>query len=53
MDNRIKVVITGAAGNISYSLIPRLLDGITFGDKIVDMVLVEIPNLVKDRKSVV
>ena len=27
MKDRIKVVVTGAAGQISYSLIPRLLMG--------------------------
>ena len=29
-----KVVVTGAAGQIAYSLIPRLVDGKTFGNKI-------------------
>ena len=43
MKDRVKVVVTGAAGQISYSLIPRLVDGHTFGDKIVDLELVEIP----------
>ena len=46
MKDRIKVVVTGAAGQISYSLIPRLVDGQTFGDKIVDLELVEIPQVV-------
>ena len=27
MKDRVKVVVTGAAGQISYSLIPRLVDG--------------------------
>ena len=44
--DRVKVVVTGAAGQISYSLIPRLVDGNTFGDKIVDLELVEIPQVV-------
>ena len=39
MSKSIKVVVTGAAGQIAYSLIPRLLDGNTFGDKIVDLAL--------------
>ena len=32
--NRIKVVVTGAAGQIGYSLIPRLVDGHTFGNSL-------------------
>ena len=44
--NRIKVVVTGAAGQIGYSLIPRLVDGHTFGDKTVDLTMVEIPQVV-------
>jgi len=47
MKERVKVVVTGAAGQISYSLIPRLVDGHTFGDKIVDLELVEIPQVVE------
>ena len=46
MDKSIKVVVTGAAGQIAYSLIPRLIDGNTFGDRIVDLALVEIPQAV-------
>tara|TARA_B100001057_G_scaffold362381_1_gene364924 strand:- start:81 stop:1082 length:1002 start_codon:yes stop_codon:yes gene_type:complete len=46
MKKEIKVVITGAAGQIGYSLIPRLVDGNTFGDKIVNLTLVEIPQVV-------
>ena len=29
MKDRVKVVVTGAAGQISYSLIPRLVDGLS------------------------
>ena len=47
MKERVKVVVTGAAGQISYSLIPRLVDGHTFGDKSVDLELVEIPQVVE------
>ena len=46
MKNKIKVVVTGAAGQIGYSLIPRLIDGNTFGDKTVNLSLVEIPQVV-------
>ena len=51
--NRVKVVVTGAAGQISYSLIPRLVDGNTFGDKIVDLELVEIPQVVDKLEGLV
>ena len=53
MSSRVKVVVTGAAGQIAYSLIPRLLDGKTFGNKIVDLVLVEIPQVVSKLEGVV
>ncbi|MDB4850713.1 malate dehydrogenase [Gammaproteobacteria bacterium] len=51
--NRVKVVVTGAAGQISYSLIPRLVDGHTFGDKVVDLELVEIPQVVDKLEGLV
>ena len=53
MSSRVKVVVTGAAGQIAYSLIPRLVDGITFGDKTVDLCLVEIPQVVSKLKGLV
>ena len=53
MSSTIKVVVTGAAGQISYSLIPRLVDGKTFGDKTVDLCLVEIPEVVDRLKGLV
>ena len=53
MKDRIKVVVTGAAGQISYSLIPRLVDGHTFGDKIVDLELVEIPQVVDKLQGLI
>ena len=53
MKDRIKVVVTGAAGQISYSLIPRLVDGHTFGEKIVDLELVEIPQVVDKLKGLI
>ena len=53
MNSRVKVVVTGAAGQIAYSLIARLLDGKTFGNKIVDLVLVEIPQVVSKLEGVV
>ena len=53
MQDRVKVVVTGAAGQISYSLIPRLVDGHTFGNKIVDLELVEIPQVVDKLEGLV
>ena len=51
MSASVKVVVTGAAGQIAYSLIPRLVNGKTFGDKKVDLVLVEIPQVVNKLKG--
>ena len=53
MKDRVKVVVTGAAGQISYSLIPRLVDGHTFGNKVVDLELVEIPQVVDKLEGLV
>lgn len=53
MSSRVKVVVTGAAGQIAYSLIPRLVDGKTFGNKIVDLCLVEIPQVVSKLEGLV
>ena len=53
MKDRVKVVVTGAAGQIGYSLIPRLIDGHTFKDKIVDLELVEIPQVVDKLEGLV
>ena len=53
MSSRVKVVVTGAAGQIAYSLIPRLVDGRTFGNKIVDLYLVEIPQVVSKLEGLV
>jgi malate dehydrogenase len=47
------VVVTGAAGQIAYSLIPRLVDGKTFGEKTVDLCLVEIPQVVSKLEGLV
>jgi len=53
MNSRVKVVVTGAAGQIAYSLIPRLVDGKTFGNRIVDLCLVEIPQVVSKLEGLV
>ena len=47
MKKEINVVVTGAAGQIGYSLIPRLIDGNLFKDTIVNLSLVEIPQVVE------
>ena len=41
----INVAITGAAGNIAYSLMPKLLEGDVFGDKTVNFQLQELPDV--------
>ena len=44
----INVLVTGAAGQIGYALLPRLASGETFGsDVIVNLRLVEIPQVVE------
>ena len=53
MSSSVKVVVTGAAGQIAYSLIPRLVDGKTFGNKKVDLSLVEIPQVVSKLEGLV
>ena len=53
MSSRVKVVVTGAAGQIAYSLIPRLVDGKTFGNRTVDLSLVEIPQVVSKLEGLV
>ena len=53
MSSSVKVVVTGAAGQIAYSLIPRLVDGRTFGNKKVNLTLVEIPQVVEKLEGLV
>ena len=53
MSSSVKVVVTGAAGQIAYSLIPRLVDGRTFGNKKVNLTLVEISQVVEKLKGLV
>ena len=44
----INVAVTGGAGQISYSLLPRLISGETFGEDIkVNLRLIEIPQVVE------
>ena len=44
----VNVLVTGAAGQIGYALLPRLASGETFGsDVIINLRLVEIPQVVE------
>ncbi len=50
----IKVAVTGAAGQIGYSLLPRIASGSVFGhDQPVILQLIEIPNALKSLEGVV
>ena len=42
-----KIVVTGAAGNIAYSLLWRIAAGDVYGDEPVDLTLLEIPDAVR------
>lgn len=47
MTQPIKVAVTGAAGQIGYSLLFRLASGEVFGERPVRLVLVELPQAIK------
>ena len=54
MKKEINVLVTGAAGQIGYALLPRLASGETFGgDTIVNLRLVEIPQVVEKLKGTI
>lgn len=54
MKKEINVLVTGAAGQIGYALLPRLASGETFGDDtIVNLRLVEIPQVVEKLKGTI
>ena len=54
MNSPIKVAVTGAAGQIGYSLLPRLASGAIFGpDQPIDLHLIEIPPALKVLEGVV
>ena len=54
MNSPIKVAVTGAAGQIGYSLLPRIASGAIFGpDQPVDLHLIEIPPALKVLEGVV
>jgi len=44
----LNIALTGAAGQISYSFLPHLLDGSIFGDdQLINIFLLEIPSSMK------
>ncbi|KAL3801064.1 hypothetical protein HJC23_002357 [Cyclotella cryptica] len=47
MNNVTKIAISGAAGNIGYALIPLLASGYVFGDRPIELRLLEIPHALK------
>ena len=54
MKKEINVLVTGAAGQIGYALLPRLASGEAFGgDTIVNLRLVEIPQVVEKLKGTI
>jgi malate dehydrogenase len=54
MNSPIKIAVTGAAGQIGYSLLPRIASGAIFGsDQPIEMHLIEIPPAFKALEGVV
>jgi malate dehydrogenase len=54
MKSPIKIAVTGAAGQIGYSLLPRIASGSLFGpDQPVELRLIEIPPALKPLEGVV
>jgi len=54
MKSPIRVGVTGAAGQIAYSLLPRIASGAVFGeDQPVELQLIEIPNAMQALEGVV
>ncbi len=49
----VNVAITGAAGQIGYSLLPEILKGRIFGDRIVNLNLLELPDAMDRLRGVV
>ncbi|MDG2060330.1 MAG: malate dehydrogenase [SAR86 cluster bacterium] len=50
----INVAVTGGAGQISYSLLPRLISGETFGEDIkINLSLIEIPQVVEKLEGTI
>ncbi len=54
MSRTVRVVITGATGQVSYALLPRIASGAMFGpDTEVDLRLSDIPQMIEKTKGVV
>ncbi|MFL2753335.1 MAG: malate dehydrogenase [Gammaproteobacteria bacterium] len=54
MKNEISVLVTGAAGQIGYALLPRLVSGETFGpNTTVNLKLVEVPQVVEKLDGII
>ena len=54
MSPTIKIAITGGAGQIAYSLLPRIASGSMFGpDQPVELLLIEIPSALQALEGVV
>ena len=54
MNSPLKVAVTGAAGQIGYSLLPRIASGAIFGpDQPIELHLIEIPPALKALEGVV
>lgn len=52
MADPIRVTVTGAAGNVAYSMLPRLASGEIFGDRKVILQLLEIPAVVSKLEGI-
>lgn len=54
MSNTVKVVVTGATGQVAYALLPKIASGEMFGpDTDVDLRLADIPPMIDKAKGVV
>ena len=53
MENSIKVCVTGAAGQIAYSFLPLLLTGEVFGNRTIELRLLDIPQCEAVLKGVI
>src|SRR5438034_10609588 len=53
MSNTIRVVVTGATGQVAYALLPRIASGEMFGpDTEIDLRLADIPQMIDKAKGV-
>src|SRR5919201_543268 len=53
MARTVRVVVTGATGQVSYALLPRIASGAMFGEDVdIDLRLSDIPQMVEKAKGV-